>query len=128
MPSWRPRAVLNMHIFVSCQIDVENKHLFSPLVWNNPLSKIKFHSLISLKRNSTFMKYFFIGQRSGKWSENFPYWHLTLKLLKVLKSRLCFKERWQISRVNNPKTIRIENAQFTRFYLCMSICVKHILF
>ena len=27
---------------------------------NNPLSKLKFHSLISLKRNSSFMRYLFI--------------------------------------------------------------------
>ena len=40
----------NQHaLFVACQIDVESKQLFSPLSWNNPLSKIKFHSLISLK-------------------------------------------------------------------------------
>ena len=30
------RAILNMLFFVSCQIDVENKQLFSPLSWNNP--------------------------------------------------------------------------------------------
>ena len=48
---------------------------------------------------------------------------LTLKLLKVLKSRLCFKERWQISRVNNLKTITIKNAQFPRFCFYKSICV-----
>ena len=37
--SGRPRAILNMHFFVLCQIDVENKQLFSPLSWNNPLPK-----------------------------------------------------------------------------------------
>ena len=47
---------------------------------------------------------------------------LTLKLLNMLKSRLCFKERWQISRVNNPKAIKIENAQFTRFFIWASLC------
>ena len=31
MSSGRPRVVFNMHIFVSCQIDIENKQLFSPL-------------------------------------------------------------------------------------------------
>ena len=29
---------------------------------------------------------------------------LTLKLLNLLKSRPCLKDRWKISRVNNPKT------------------------
>ena len=52
MSSGRPRVILNMHFFVSCQIDVDNKQHFSSLSWNNPLSKINFHSLIPLKRNS----------------------------------------------------------------------------
>ena len=65
----------NMHFFVSCQIDVENNQDFSRLIWNNPLSKIKFHSLIPFKRNSPFMRYLFIGYQSSKWSENFLYWH-----------------------------------------------------
>ena len=51
--------------------------------------------------------------------------HLTFKLLIVLNSRLYFKERWQILRVNSPKTIRIENAQFTRFCLYVNLCVAH---
>ena len=33
---------------------------------------MKFHSLIPLKINSSFMRYLFIGYQSGKWSENFP--------------------------------------------------------
>ena len=73
MSSGRLRFVFNIHFFVSCQIDVENKQHFSPLSQNNSLSKIKFHSLISLKRNSHFMRYSFIGYQSGKWSENFLY-------------------------------------------------------
>ena len=36
---------------------------------------------------------------------------------------MCFKERSQISRVNNPNTIRIKNAQILRYYFYMSICV-----
>ena len=81
--------------------------------WNYPLSKRTFHSLIPLKKDSTFMRFLrklFI---------------LTLKLLNVLKSSLCLKEIWQISRVNNPKTIRIENTQLAWFCLYMSICVAH---
>ena len=42
----RPRIVSNMHFFVSCQIDVVNKQLFSPISWNNPLSKLKFHQAL----------------------------------------------------------------------------------
>ena len=48
---------------------------------------------------------------------------LTLKLSNVLKSRLCFKERRQITKENNPKTTRIKNAQFPRYCFHMSICV-----
>ena len=33
------RAVGNMHFFELCLTDVVNKQLFSPLSWNNPLSK-----------------------------------------------------------------------------------------
>ena len=71
MSSRRPRAVDNMHFFVFCQTDVVNKQLFSLLSWNNPLSKIKSHSLIPLKRNLSFMRYLFIRYQSGKLSENF---------------------------------------------------------
>ena len=49
MSSERPRAVVNMHFFAYCQTDVVNKQLLSPLLWNNPLSKTKFHSLIPSK-------------------------------------------------------------------------------
>ena len=52
MSSGRPRAVSNMHFFVSCQIDVVNKQPFSTTSSNNPLSKIKFHSLILPKIHS----------------------------------------------------------------------------
>ena len=75
MYSGRPRVVLNTHFFVSCQIDLENKQHFSLFSGNNPLSKIKFHSLIPLKRNSPFMRYLFVGYQSGKWFEKFLYWH-----------------------------------------------------
>ena len=36
---------------------------------------------------------------------------VALNLLNVLKSRLCFQEKWQTSRVNNSKTIKIKNVQ-----------------
>ena len=42
MSSGRPRAVVKMHIFVSCQTDIVNKQLLAPLGWNNPLLKTKF--------------------------------------------------------------------------------------
>ena len=36
--SWgKPRAVGNMHVFMTCQIDVVNKQLASLLSWNDPL-------------------------------------------------------------------------------------------
>ena len=35
--SRKSRAVANVHVFVACQIDVLNKQLVSPLIWNNPL-------------------------------------------------------------------------------------------
>ena len=35
----KPRTVGNMHVFVTCQIDVVNKQFVSPLSWNNPLSQ-----------------------------------------------------------------------------------------
>ena len=72
MSSVRPRAVLKMHIFVSCQTAVVNKQLFSQLSWNSPLLKRKFHSLIPPKKN--FMRYLFIGYQSVKWFENFLHW------------------------------------------------------
>ena len=34
---------------------------------------LKFHNLIPLKRNSSFMRYLFVACMSGKWSENFLY-------------------------------------------------------
>ena len=61
MSSGRPRAVSNMHFFVSCLIAVVNKQLFSPVSWNNLLSKINFHSLIPLQVNSSFIKHLLIG-------------------------------------------------------------------
>ena len=75
MSSGRPRAVRNMHFFVSCQVDVVNKQLFSWINWNNPLSKIKFHNLTPFKVNLSFLRYLFIGYQSGKWSEDFLYWN-----------------------------------------------------
>ena len=33
----KPRAVGNMHFFLSCQIDAVNKQLISPLSWSNLL-------------------------------------------------------------------------------------------
>ena len=53
----RPRVVGNMHFFVSCQAGVENKQLFPPLSSNSPLSKIKIHSLIPLKKDSRLLLY-----------------------------------------------------------------------
>ena len=47
----RPSAVVNMHIFASCQIDVVNKKNFFPLSRNPLLPKAKIHSLIPLKKN-----------------------------------------------------------------------------
>ena len=32
-------CVGNMHFFVPCEIDNVNEQIFSPLTWNNPLSK-----------------------------------------------------------------------------------------
>ena len=48
MSSGRPRAVSNMHFFVSCETDVVDDQLFSQISWNNPLSKTKFHSLMMM--------------------------------------------------------------------------------
>ena len=84
---------------------------------NNPLSKSKFHSLISLKRNSSFMRYLFIVVNTLKT------FYTDIKILNVIKSRLCLKERWQILRVNNPKTVRIKDTQLPRFCFCMTIYV-----
>ena len=39
MSSGKPRKVCNMHVFVTCQINVVNKQFVSPLSWNNPLSE-----------------------------------------------------------------------------------------
>ena len=39
MPSGKSRVLENMHVFVTCKIDVLNKQLVSPLSWNNPLSE-----------------------------------------------------------------------------------------
>ena len=64
MPSGRTRPVVKMYIFVSCQTDAGDEELIPQLS-----QFLKFHSLIPLKRN--FMKYFFIGYQSGKWSKNF---------------------------------------------------------
>ena len=45
--------------------------------------------------------------------------------MNELKSRLRFKERWQISRVNNLKTLRVENTQFTRFTIRGTLIKKY---
>ena len=42
----------------------------------------------------------------------------------MLKSRLLFKKRWQISRVNNLKTIGIENPQFPSTVLFLNILAQ----
>ena len=39
LSSGRPRAISNIDFFAPCQIDVANKQLFSPLIWNDLLSK-----------------------------------------------------------------------------------------
>ena len=51
-------------------------------------------------------------------------------MLNVLKIRLFSKEKWQMSRVNDPKTIRIMNMQFSRyrFYMSMSVACVFPLF
>ena len=46
-------------------------------------------------------------------------------MMNELKSRLRFKERWPISRVNNPKTLRVENTQSTRFTICGILIKKY---
>ena len=38
MPSGKSRVIGNMHVFVTCQIDVLSKEIVSP-VRNNPLSE-----------------------------------------------------------------------------------------
>ena len=93
-----------MHCFVSYQTGVVNKRLISTLDRNKPLSKLKLLSLIPLKRNSSFMRYLFIGVNGLKT------FFTVVKLLNALKSTLCLKERWKILRVNNPKTVRIKDA------------------
>ena len=117
--SGRPRDIGNMHCFVSYQTEVVNKRLISTLDWNKPLSKLKLHSLIPLKRKSSFMRYLFIGVNGLKT------FFTVVKLLNALRSTLCLKERWKILRVNNPKTVRIKDAQFPRSlwyeHLCSAI-------
>ena len=54
---------------------------------------------------------------------NLKIFYIDIKPLNLLKKRLYFEERWQISRVNNLKAIRIENTPFTKFCLYMCICV-----
>ena len=71
MYSGRPRATLNKHFFISCQIDVDNKQLFSPLSWNKPLSKNKVSQFNTSQKELVFYKIFVY--QSGKWPENFLY-------------------------------------------------------
>ena len=66
--------------------------------------------IIPLKRSSPFMRYYVYRVLVWKMVRKFSI--LTLKLLTMLKRWLCFKERWQISRVKNAITIRIKNVQF----------------
>ena len=40
------------------QIDIVNKQLFSSVSWHNPLSKIKFHSLIPLRRTRLLLIFY----------------------------------------------------------------------
>ena len=46
-----------LHIFYF-QIDIVNKQLFSSVSWHNPLSKIKFHSLIPLRRTRLLLIFY----------------------------------------------------------------------
>ena len=85
MPSGRPQVVVKMHIFVSCQIDVMNKQLFSQLSWNNPLSKRKFHSLIPLKRN--FTRDLFIGYQSGTPVHGLKTFYIDIKTTESVKKQ-----------------------------------------
>ena len=43
-----------------------------------------------------------------------------------LERRPCFKEKWKISMVNNPKTKRIKNVQFRRYCFYMIIFVAQL--
>ena len=113
MSSGRPRAVSNVHFFVSYQSEVVNKQLFSPISWKNPLSKIKFHSLIPLKINSSFMGKLCIRHQSVKWSENFLYSNNTF-LCWEAKSRIfyCLKGK-------NHKFVRMNLLAEIFLFLCV---------
>ena len=63
------------------------------------------------------MRYLFIVVNTLK------IFYTDIKILNVIKSRLCLKERWQILRVNNPKTVRIKDTQLPRICFCMTIYV-----
>ena len=39
LASGKPRAVGNIHVFMTCQVHFVDKQLASPLCWKNPLSK-----------------------------------------------------------------------------------------
>ena len=52
------------------------QQLFKVHYWHEKFAIFPFAKrLMSLKRNSYFMRYFSIGYHSGKWSENFLQWH-----------------------------------------------------
>ena len=67
---------------------------------NNALKILQFnkYSLIPFMRY-LFLRYLFVCPVNGL--KNVC---VGIKLSNLLKSRLCFKERWKISRVNNSKT------------------------
>ena len=58
---------------------------FSPLVEKTLYQKQKFHSLILFKRNSPFMRFY-------DTVNGLKTFYINIKILNVLKSRLCFKE------------------------------------
>ena len=104
MFSGRPSAISNMYSFVSCPIDVVNKQLFfSSVSWNNPLSKINFHSLIPLKINSSFMRYLSIGYQSSKWSENFLYYTFYTKTMESVKKQTVSRKMADFKSKQPPK-------------------------
>ena len=53
----------------------------------------QFHSLIPLKRNSPFMRSFFKGYQSGKWSETFYIDIKTIERLKTIKKQALFQRK-----------------------------------
>ena len=87
----RPRVVGNMHFFVSCQAGVENKQLFPPLSSNSPLSKIKIHSLIPLKKDSRLLLYICLQDISP--ANDLKTFYIDIKTIERVKQQTVFQER-----------------------------------